>query len=78
MSVAQKSAEFEGKPYKWYLMDALRVLKPPENLTVSEWADKYRILSPKDSASPGRWPTVCAPPSASSPANPPWNGTAPR
>ena len=61
MSVAQKSAEFEGKPYKWYLMDALRVLKPPENLTVSEWADKYRILSPKDSASPGRWHTSRTP-----------------
>lgn len=61
MSVAQKNAEFEGKPYKWYLMDALRVLKPPENLTVSEWADKYRILSPKDSASPGRWHTSRTP-----------------
>lgn len=61
MSVAQKSAKFEGKPYRWYLMDALRVLKPPENLTVSQWADKYRILSPKDSAAPGQWHTSRTP-----------------
>lgn len=61
MSAAQKSAEFEGKPYRWYLMDALRVLKPPENLTVSQWADKYRILSPKDSAAPGQWHTSRTP-----------------
>lgn len=38
-------------------MDALAVFKPPENLTVSEWADNYRILSEKDSDSPGRWRT---------------------
>lgn len=31
--------------------------KPPENLTVSEWADKYRRLSPEASAEPGPWRT---------------------
>lgn len=30
---------------------------PPEKLTVSMWADKYRILSGEDSAEPGRWST---------------------
>jgi phage terminase large subunit GpA-like protein len=29
--------------------------KPPERLTVSEWADKYRIMDSKTSAFPGRW-----------------------
>jgi len=38
-------------------MAALQVLKPPEKLTVSEWADKYRILDSKTSAEPGQWST---------------------
>jgi phage terminase large subunit GpA-like protein len=44
---------------KWseWLMAALQVLKPPEKLTVSEWADKYRILDSKTSAEPGQWST---------------------
>ncbi|MFS0557956.1 phage terminase large subunit family protein [Brevibacillus sp. 179-C9.3 HS] len=40
-----------------WLMDALQVLKPHEKLTVSEWADKYRILDTKTSAEPGQWST---------------------
>ena len=30
-------------------------LKPPDNLTVSEWAEKYRRLSSESSAEPGPW-----------------------
>jgi phage terminase large subunit GpA-like protein len=30
-------------------------LRPPPSLTVSEWADEYRRLSPESSAEPGRW-----------------------
>lgn len=33
---------------------------PPPDLTVSQWADKYRILSPEGSASPGQWNTADA------------------
>lgn len=33
----------------------MRQLKPPENLSVSEWADKYRMLDSKTSAMPGPW-----------------------
>lgn len=40
-----------------WLMDSLQVLKPPERLTVSEWADKYRVLDSKTSAEPGQWST---------------------
>ena len=36
---------------------ALKSLKPPPNITVSEWADKFRRLSPESSASPGKWYT---------------------
>ena len=35
--------------------------KPPENLTVSEWADKYRRLSPESSAEAGPWRTKRTP-----------------
>lgn len=31
--------------------------KPPEQITVTQWADKYRRLSPENSAEPGRWRT---------------------
>lgn len=39
----------------------LKKFKPPLNLTLSEWSDKYRVLSPEDSAEPGRWRTSKAP-----------------
>ncbi len=35
-------------------------LKPPPKLTVSEWADNYRKLSPESSAEPGSWSTARA------------------
>ena len=34
---------------------------PPPNLTVSEWADSYRTLSPESSAEAGMWKTSRAP-----------------
>lgn len=40
---------------------AIRNFKPPENLTVSEWADKYRRLSPESSAEAGPWRTSRTP-----------------
>lgn len=36
-------------------------LKPPPPITISEWADKFRRLSPEASAEPGRWKTSKAP-----------------
>lgn len=30
-------------------------LKPPPNITISEWAEKYRVLSSAASSSPGKW-----------------------
>ena len=47
--------------YPPWIMDALAILRPPEKLTVSEWADKYRVLSELDSASPGQWHTAKTP-----------------
>lgn len=40
---------------------AIANFKPPEDLTVSEWADKYRRLSPEASAEPGPWRTSRTP-----------------
>lgn len=40
---------------------ALEYFKPPEKLTVDEWADKYRILSPESSAESGPWRTERTP-----------------
>lgn len=39
----------------------VRGFKPPEDLTVSEWADKYRRLSPEASAEAGPWRTSRTP-----------------
>ena len=36
-------------------------LRPDEPLTVSEWADKYRVLNQRSSAEPGRWRTSRTP-----------------
>lgn len=38
-----------------YQYEALQVLAPPEQLTVSEWAEEYRLLDSKSSAMPGPW-----------------------
>ena len=40
---------------KAYQLSALQTLKPPEDLTVSEWAERYRMLDQKTSAEPGPW-----------------------
>jgi phage terminase large subunit GpA-like protein len=36
-------------------------LKPDPLLTVSEWADRYRVLSQRASSEPGRWRTARTP-----------------
>lgn len=38
-----------------------KILAPPPDLTVSEWADLYRRLSSESSAEPGQWRTDRAP-----------------
>ena len=40
---------------------ALSYFRPPEKLTLSEWADKYRYLSPESSSEPGKWRTSRTP-----------------
>ena len=38
-----------------YIHEALRQLKPPEDISVAEWAQKYRMLDAKTAAMPGPW-----------------------
>ena len=39
----------------------LKKMKPPPDITLSEWADKYRFLSSEAAAEPGHWRTSRAP-----------------
>ena len=39
----------------------IKSFSTPPDMTVSEWADTYRMLSPESSAEPGRWRTDRAP-----------------
>ena len=49
------------KPTLELLARCAAVLKPPPALMLSEWADRYRVLSAESSAEPGRWHTDKAP-----------------
>lgn len=40
---------------KLYQKSALEYLDPPEDMKVSEWAERYRMLDSKTSAEPGPW-----------------------
>lgn len=39
----------------FYIVDALRQLQPPEDISVSDWAQKYRMIDAKTAAMPGPW-----------------------
>ena len=46
---------------KQYQYEALQLLCPPEQLSVSEWAEEYRILDAKSAAMPGAWSNSVTP-----------------
>ena len=50
--MAARRKKIEVTKYQW---EALQFLRPPEQLIVSEWAEKYRMLDSKSSAMPGPW-----------------------
>ena len=50
--MAARRKKIEVTKYQW---EALQFLRPPEQLTVSEWAEKYRMLDYKSYAMPGPW-----------------------
>ena len=58
---AVKSACDSQRNAQALLTKLLRSMKPPDNLTVSQWSDKRRRLSPESSAEPGPWRTKRTP-----------------
>lgn len=48
-------------PVTQYQLEALQMLCPPKQLTVSEWAEDYRVLDSKSSAMPGKWSNSITP-----------------
>lgn len=52
-----------GATRAWRIERELRAayFQPPPKLSVSEWADKYRVLARDVSANPGQWRTSAAP-----------------
>lgn len=50
-----KSRRFRKFTVSAYQKEALQYLRPPEDISVSEFAEKYRVLDSKSSAMPGPW-----------------------
>src|SRR5574339_461189 len=44
-----------------YIAAALEALRPPPQMSVSEWSDHHRILSSRSSAEPNNWRTSRTP-----------------
>lgn len=55
--MARKSRGLRFRKYQVapYQKQALSALQPPEDMTVSEWAERFRILDSKTSDNPGPW-----------------------
>ncbi|MCR4674056.1 MAG: phage terminase large subunit family protein [Lachnospiraceae bacterium] len=57
----KKSSKKKKDALQNVFKDVCFYFKAPENLTVSQWADKHRRLSSENSAIPGRWKTSRTP-----------------
>lgn len=60
MAKKQQKVKIKRRTIKLF-ENVVGVLAPPPELTVSQWADEYRRLSPESSAEPGQWNTDRAP-----------------
>lgn len=58
--MARKTIDIADNTFEMFTR-CISLLKPPPRLTLSQWADMYRMLSPENSAEPGRWHTEKAP-----------------
>lgn len=56
----KKKTKIQNKTIKLF-RDIVKILAPPKKMTVSEWADNFRKLSPESSAEAGQWRTDRAP-----------------
>lgn len=57
----KKTNEKEIKNLNRTVRKSIEKFKPPEQISVSEWADRYRKLSSENSAEAGRWKTSRTP-----------------
>ena len=57
----KQTSKSDARKLNAAIAPAIRNFKPPEELTVAEWADKYRRLSPESSAEAGPWRTSRTP-----------------
>ena len=60
LKTRHKDRGIEFKTLKLF-REIAKVVSPPPILTVSQWADRYRRLSPESAAEPGQWNTDRAP-----------------
>ena len=56
-----RSEENDFSKTSKYIEKLCKGFKAPEDLSVSQWADKYRKLSPENSAEAGKWRTARVP-----------------
>lgn len=61
MNQSEKQARKQRRNTKRLFKKLIKSFQTPPDMTVSEWADAYRMLSPESSAEPGRWRTDRAP-----------------
>ncbi|CAI3579049.1 terminase, large subunit [Clostridium neonatale] len=61
LASTEYTKQIKNNQWSDWIRTSLKVLKPPERLKVSEWANKYRVLDSKTSAEPGRWQTMRTP-----------------
>lgn len=59
--MSKKKFSFKRFKAPPYIVEALETLRPPENITVSQWAERDRMLDEKSSAMPGRWKNSITP-----------------
>ncbi len=50
-----KAAKTKSYKVSSYIFDAIKMLLPPENKTVSQWAEENRVLDSRSSDTPGKW-----------------------
>ena len=60
MELKNKKIEVRAETYELFKR-LLKILQPPPDLTLSQWADQYRFLSQEFASEPGRWHTERAP-----------------
>jgi len=58
MNSQESTRQRQAEKLEARLLEAVSLaMKPPPKLTVSEWADTFRVLSSESSAEPGKWST---------------------